>query len=330
MHNRGRARRGGRARFKAHAWNACRLERVSGVRIPPSPPHSALGESFLYDGLNAVQTQGLGGAIGFNLLTGLALDENFTVNGETIMTDALGSVIGTVGPSGTLDTTFEYDPFGNTTFSGQDNGGFWQFAGRENDLSGLYYMRARYYSPTLQRFISQDPHEFDGVNSNVYAYAGNMPIIFGDPLGLTQVVIGINRDNLEKGDQQGTLDVGGQQIGYTMDPGVVPPGSYPAEYPYYGPKHPHDPRILLDNVPNLSGIEIHRGSLPGQSSNCFLVGRNRQPHYVGQSRQTERQLQSLINVTKAFDQGLGEATDIMVNVKGGGPQILKGPSSEPQ
>src|ERR1035437_2924387 len=40
MHNRVRVRRGGRARFKAHAWNACRLERVSGVRIPPSPPHS--------------------------------------------------------------------------------------------------------------------------------------------------------------------------------------------------------------------------------------------------------------------------------------------------
>ena len=33
-------RRGGRARFKAHAWNACKLERVSGVRIPPSPPTS--------------------------------------------------------------------------------------------------------------------------------------------------------------------------------------------------------------------------------------------------------------------------------------------------
>src|ERR1019366_10050769 len=40
MHNRACVRRGGRARFKAHAWNACRLERVSGVRIRPSPPHS--------------------------------------------------------------------------------------------------------------------------------------------------------------------------------------------------------------------------------------------------------------------------------------------------
>jgi hypothetical protein len=33
-------RRGGRVRLNAHAWNACRLERVSGVRIPPSPPPS--------------------------------------------------------------------------------------------------------------------------------------------------------------------------------------------------------------------------------------------------------------------------------------------------
>jgi hypothetical protein len=34
------ARRGGRARLKAHAWRACKLGRVSGVQIPPSPPTS--------------------------------------------------------------------------------------------------------------------------------------------------------------------------------------------------------------------------------------------------------------------------------------------------
>src|SRR5215469_11273621 len=35
-------RRGGRARLKAHAWRACRLGRVSGVQIPPSPPPSPI------------------------------------------------------------------------------------------------------------------------------------------------------------------------------------------------------------------------------------------------------------------------------------------------
>ena len=33
----------------------------------------------------------------------------------------------------------------------------YQFTGRENDGTGLYFYRARYYSPTFQRFIAQDP-----------------------------------------------------------------------------------------------------------------------------------------------------------------------------
>jgi hypothetical protein len=41
-----KSRRGGRARFKAHAWRACRLGRVSGVQIPPSPPASPLASRF--------------------------------------------------------------------------------------------------------------------------------------------------------------------------------------------------------------------------------------------------------------------------------------------
>ena len=40
------ARRGGRARFKAHAWRACKLGRVSGVQIPPSPPTSPTSAGF--------------------------------------------------------------------------------------------------------------------------------------------------------------------------------------------------------------------------------------------------------------------------------------------
>jgi len=50
-----------------------------------------------------------------------------------------------------------------------------RFTGRENDGTGLYYYRARYYNPTLQRFISEDPARLGGGEANFYVYAGNSP-----------------------------------------------------------------------------------------------------------------------------------------------------------
>jgi RHS repeat-associated protein len=47
--------------------------------------------------------------------------------------------------------------------------------------------RARYYDPTRQRFISEDPIGFRG-GINVYAYAWNSPAIWRDPLGLDVIV----------------------------------------------------------------------------------------------------------------------------------------------
>jgi uncharacterized protein RhaS with RHS repeats len=48
----------------------------------------------------------------------------------------------------------------------------------------LYYYRARYYSPRLQRFISEDPIGFLGGDANVYAYVGEDPVSRRDPSGL--------------------------------------------------------------------------------------------------------------------------------------------------
>src|SRR5207247_7932556 len=33
-----------------------------------------------------------------------------------------------------------------------------QYTGRENDATGLFHYRARYYNPAMQRFISEDPN----------------------------------------------------------------------------------------------------------------------------------------------------------------------------
>ncbi len=48
---------------------------------------------------------------------------------------------------------------------------------------------ARYYHPTLQRFLSEDPIAFAGGDLNVYAYVRNRPTRFVDPKGLQQLAL---------------------------------------------------------------------------------------------------------------------------------------------
>ena len=62
------------------------------------------------------------------------------------------------------------------------------FTGREPDATGLIYYRARYYDPTLGRFISRDPAGMpDGINR--YAYVENDPVNLIDPSGLVDIYI---------------------------------------------------------------------------------------------------------------------------------------------
>ncbi|HEU4388196.1 MAG TPA: RHS repeat-associated core domain-containing protein [Blastocatellia bacterium] len=54
---------------------------------------------------------------------------------------------------------------------------------RANCNSFFDYNRARYYSPSLQRFISEDPLGLERL-INLYAYVGNDPVSFrNDSIG---------------------------------------------------------------------------------------------------------------------------------------------------
>jgi RHS repeat-associated protein len=65
------------------------------------------------------------------------------------------------------------------------------FTGRENDGTGLYFNRARYYNPSLQRFISEDPARLPG-GINFYAYVANKPVSLTDPSGLSTAQLGLS------------------------------------------------------------------------------------------------------------------------------------------
>jgi RHS repeat-associated protein len=63
------------------------------------------------------------------------------------------------------------------------------FTGREWDPeTQLYYYRARYYDPTLGRFIGEDPIGFAG-DVNFYSYVRGNPAGGSDPLGLRSYVV---------------------------------------------------------------------------------------------------------------------------------------------
>ncbi len=125
-----------------------------------------------------------------NLLTGLGIDEVLTRrmrSGRGTSSDALGSTLALSDPAGALPTQYTYEPFGSTTITGTASSNPFQYTGRENDGTGLYYYRARYYSPTLSRFVSEDPLECERRNGkDLYAYVSNNPVNLVDPSGLAE------------------------------------------------------------------------------------------------------------------------------------------------
>lgn len=100
--------------------------------------------------------------------------------------DGLGSIVATSNAAGSITASARYDAFGQTI---NKTGTIprYGYAGREPDQTGLIYYRARYYDPGLGRFGQRDPAGFaDGINP--YAYVGNNPVSFSDPLGLMKAV----------------------------------------------------------------------------------------------------------------------------------------------
>ena len=140
---------------------------------------------FLYDGTDVAQ-ETRSGAVGETYLRSLKIDEPFVrqgTNSEFYHADGLGSTLSLSNTSGMATVTYSYDPFGRTTLTGVSSNPF-QYTGREQDSTGAYYYRGRYYSPERQRFLSEDPIQFSSGEMNFYVYARNNPIDRRDPLGL--------------------------------------------------------------------------------------------------------------------------------------------------
>ena len=107
---------------------------------------------------------------------GTAAYYNFDAAGNTAqMTNATGSIV----------NSYTYLPFGEKTASITGVINPFTYVGEfgvMDEGSGLYFMRNRWYSPALGRFVQQDPIGLAG-GTNLYRYSINNPLISMDPNG---------------------------------------------------------------------------------------------------------------------------------------------------
>ncbi|MFZ3255446.1 MAG: RHS repeat-associated core domain-containing protein, partial [Syntrophales bacterium] len=117
--------------------------------------------------------------------TRIAMKSGSTVN--YYHTDHLGSSSIVTNASGTKVEELYYYPYGATRVNTGSVNVKHKYTGQEEDAeTGLYYYGARYYDPTIGRFISADTIvQAPGYPQtlNRYSYAGNNPIIYTDPSG---------------------------------------------------------------------------------------------------------------------------------------------------
>jgi RHS repeat-associated protein len=107
--------------------------------------------------------------------------------------NALGSVMEITEMDEDVAVSYRYNPYGAVTItrnseeqSSDPLGNPWMYTGRFNDEeTGLYYYRARAYSPVTGRFLQRDPLGY-GPGANLYAYCDASPAAHRDPLGLTR------------------------------------------------------------------------------------------------------------------------------------------------
>ncbi len=146
---------------------------------------------FVYDRDNLIETVNSSGTLLASYTQGQNIDEPLAElrSGGTSFyeADGLGSITSLSTSSGTVANTYSYDSLGNlSNFTGTLRNPF-QYTARESDPeSGLYYYRARYYDPTIGRFISGDPKRFRA-DVNFYRYVSDNPTNLVDPWGLEPI-----------------------------------------------------------------------------------------------------------------------------------------------
>jgi RHS repeat-associated protein len=149
---------------------------------------STATSNLLYDGTDLVAEYDAANVLQRRYVHGPGVDEPLVVyEGATttakswLYADHLGSIVGTANAAGTSTAIYSYGPYGEPNIA---TGQRFRYTGQQLISGlGLYYYKARFYSPALGRFLQTDPIGYAD-DLNLYAYVGGNPVNFSDPSGL--------------------------------------------------------------------------------------------------------------------------------------------------
>jgi RHS repeat-associated protein len=155
----------------------------------------AVTTNLLYDGNDLIAEYDAAGVLQRRYVHGPGTDEPIvvyegagTAAKSWLYVDHLGSIVVTANAKGTGMGVYTYGPNGEP---GAVAGPRVRFTGQQYIAElGLYYYKARFYSPTLGRFLQTDPAGTKD-DLNLYAYVGNNPVNRVDPTGLAKVAVGV-------------------------------------------------------------------------------------------------------------------------------------------
>jgi RHS repeat-associated protein len=139
--------------------------------------------TFLYDGDDLIRESG---TTQVDYLFGPGIDEPLAMrlgaNVHYFAVDGLGSVTALVTSNHSIANTYDYDAWGVLRAKTGSVTNPFEYTARESAGELMFY-RARYYSPAIGRFLSEDPLGY-GPQPSLYAYVQNSPPNDTDPSGL--------------------------------------------------------------------------------------------------------------------------------------------------